>query len=204
MAKLKGMFEEVFSDYEKYVKIGEGNDRVKDRRLLDLVNDLIPKKIEEILQKDIDKFFDTFNKSIGQGRKTSIPWFHASNHQFSTNASNGIYIVYLIPANSSKMYLAIARAATELKQSRSWKTEIEQERNNVKEFLDNEYRYDVFDMNLGDKGNYKDYKDSTLCFIEYSKEKLPDEEVLISDLLNIAKDYKAFVLKDKKQSENQL
>lgn len=190
MESLINLFEKLFAIYEVDGKIGSG---VKNSSpVWSLVCNDLPQKLKE-LSSEIS-FINNFNGSCGKGRKSGIPWVYSSNLEYSKSASQGIYLVYLIPTGSDKLYLALSRSADEAKQKdkKNWRNLYDEERNKVEEIFGVKYRYDIQNMSMGKYPTSEEFRHTTLCYIEYDKKDLREED-LVRDYVGLSRDYESYL-----------
>ncbi|UMB78847.1 DUF3578 domain-containing protein [Dickeya fangzhongdai] len=111
------LLSDVFSDYKKLTKHNDNKIDLKyfneNYKSTNSIFNLIPNKIEEILQKRLNEFI--IKPSIGQGIVTDIPWVCILNKEITNTPQVGYYIALLFSYDMNECYLSLNQAATEAK-----------------------------------------------------------------------------------------
>lgn len=133
--------------------------------------------------------------SVGMGNWATIPWLAILDKRITESTQRGEYVVYLFSEDMRYLYLTLNQGVTiPLQQGR--KEGYEYLKNKVKEirdFLPLENMTKDSSIELTSSGIGRDYQVSTIAYIRYEKENLPDDETLISDLKNMVDNYSLFV-----------
>ncbi|WP_339289353.1 DUF3578 domain-containing protein [Ureibacillus sp. FSL K6-0786] len=127
--------------------------------------------------------------SAGVGNWAAVPWIAIMNTEITTSTQRGFYLVYLFSEDMKKVYLTLAQGVTETS-----KSEMEEINNEIRSILplNTRFKYEP-KIKLG-KGNLaKQYEDSVAVYIEYSKDNIPSNEVLIKDLYEMLDLYEKYI-----------
>lgn len=135
--------------------------------------------------------------SVGTGKWAAVPWIAIMNTEITTSTQSGYYIVYLFSEDMRKVYLTFAQGVT-----KTSKVEMEKIKREIRSLLspNTQFKYEP-KIQLG-KGNLaKKYEDSVAIYIEYDKNNIPSDEVLIQDLFQMVRLYEDFVKLKKGESQ---
>ncbi|MFJ4120086.1 MrcB family domain-containing protein [[Kitasatospora] papulosa] len=126
----------------------------------------------------------------GTGLKTEIPWVRVCAREQSPSATTGWYVVYLFSAAGDRVYLSLnqgttvwtggdfkARKVEDLRARVGWALPLLAEQMTERDDLHQEISLDARTP-LG-----RGYEPGNVVAIEYSREALPSEQALITDLL---------------------
>lgn len=126
--------------------------------------------------------------SVGKGNWATIPWIAIMDRRITTTTQQGVYIVYLFSDNMKSVYLALQFGVQEpkskMKKHRAYEFFKEQAEKIRAKLLLNGFQKD---NHL--HGIRPDYQASTIAYVRYNYELLPDDEVLIADLKNMVENY---------------
>jgi len=144
--------------------------------------------------------------SAGQGGWTSCPWIAAYNKEITTTIQEGIYIVYLFSEDMERVYITLNQGCTNLKKKLGKRKATEQmvnSRSKIRAGIDSK-DFSV-DNNLT-VGN-KDYEVGSIFYKIYTKNNMPQEQQLITDLSSMITIYdeyynNIFLGNEKKGSED--
>lgn len=135
--------------------------------------------------------------SVGAGNWAMIPWICIFDRNITTSATKGVYIVYLLSADSQRLYLTFNQGCTEISQTYSKKETIEKLHENaeqIRKMINSRGFIGQCNINLGEKltklGEL--YREGTIYYTQYQINALPDEDTLrddLSDMIAIYKDY---------------
>lgn len=127
--------------------------------------------------------------SVGVGNWASVPWIAIMNTEITNSTQSGYYLVYLFSEDMKKVYLTFAQGVT-----KTSKTEIEKIKKEIRSILpsNTQFRYDP-KIQLGEGNLAKQYEDSVAVYVEYDKDHIPPDEVLIKDLFEMVKLYEDFI-----------
>lgn len=131
------------------------------------------------LVTDIKNNFAGKNYSIkshpGQGGWASVPWIEISRRK-------DVYVTYLFKADCSGVYLSLQQKADGMSKSKLIET-TSKLRNSIKNILIyNEFTFDEIDLGKGVSGSAVKYNYSNIISKYYSKETLPSNDVIKSEL----------------------
>ncbi len=164
---------------------------------------LIREEIAGSLNENLERFKSKYEIAIedlwvqgkdGDGNKSEIPWVRLASKEFSPSATKGWYVVFLFSATGSNCYLSLGHASTTYEGDsieRRYQKVLDPE---VAESLmrwgrEKLHIADInnprlkFSRNLEAKGNLAEAYDRTsLCGFEYSKENIPTDEQIYSDV----------------------
>lgn len=164
---------------------------------------LIREEIAGSLNENLERFKSKYEVAIedlwvqgkdGDGNKSEIPWVRLASKEFSPSATKGWYVVFLFSATGSNCYLSLGHASTTYEGDsieRRYQKVLDPE---VAESLmrwgrEKLHIADInnprlkFSRNLEAKGNLAEAYDRTsLCGFEYSKENIPTDEQIYSDV----------------------
>lgn len=164
---------------------------------------LIREEIAGSLNENFERFKSKYEVAIedlwvqgkdGDGNKSEIPWVRLASKEFSPSATKGWYVVFLFSATGSNCYLSLGHASTTYEGDsieRRYQKVLDPE---VAESLmrwgrEKLHIADInnprlkFSRNLEAKGNLAEAYDRTsLCGFEYSKENIPTDEQIYSDV----------------------
>lgn len=158
-----------------------------------LVRNTIPKNLEELLS--LEQHYK-IQGSIGQGNWATIPWIALMDKRITQSTQHGEYIVYLFSENMQSVYLTFIQGVTEpLKDGRSKGYEyLKNKTEEIRSLIPLEGLHKDEDIFLTDRsGLGRDYQVSTVAYIKYEKNALPEDEELLQDLQNLVSNYRQYV-----------
>lgn len=131
---------------------------------------------------DIKNNFSGKNYSIkshpGQGEWASVPWIEISKRK-------DVYVTYLFKADCSGVYLSLQQKADGMSKSKLIET-TSKLRNSIKNISNyNEFAFDEIDLGKGVSGSAVKYNYSNIISKYYSKEMLPSNDVIKSELYQL-------------------
>lgn len=131
---------------------------------------------------DIKNNFSGKNYSIkshpGQGGWASVPWIEISRRK-------DVYVTYLFKADCSGVYLSLQQKADGMSKSKLIET-TSKLRNSIKNISNyNEFTFDEIDLGKGVSGSAVKYKYSNIISKYYSKETLPSNDIIKSELYKL-------------------
>lgn len=131
---------------------------------------------------DIKNNFSGKNYSIkshpGQGGWASVPWIEISKRK-------DVYVTYLFKADCSGVYLSLQQKADGMSKSKLIET-TSKLRNSIKNISNyNEFTFDEIDLGKGVSGSAVKYNYSNIISKYYSKEMLPSDDVIKSELYQL-------------------
>lgn len=131
--------------------------------------------------------------SPGQGQWADIPWIAVFDPNVTTSATSGQYVVYLFAADLSRVYLTIAQGTTMIREEfgRGTHDELSRRASLIRARLpERPLRFSDASVDLGRASTLaRDYEHSVALSIEYDPAKLPAEETLTDDLVEIVQQY---------------
>ncbi|WP_152399114.1 MrcB family domain-containing protein [Paenibacillus cellulositrophicus] len=146
--------------------------------------------------------------SVGMGNWANIPWIAVMDKRITDTTQHGEYIVYLFSEDMESVYLTLAQGVTVPKDELGKKEGyhyLEQKANELRELLPLEGMQKDDGINLTSRsGLGRDYQVSTVAYIRYDRDALPDDDQLLADLENVVTNYKMYVdhvLKNKGEEE---
>lgn len=111
----------------------------------------------------------------GQGGWASVPWIEISKRK-------DVYVTYLFKADCSGVYLSLQQKADRMSKSKLIET-TSKLRNSIKNISNyNEFTFDEIDLGKGVSGSAVKYRYSNIISKYYSKETLPSNDVIKSEL----------------------
>ncbi|WJH36859.1 DUF3578 domain-containing protein [Paenibacillus sp. CC-CFT747] len=134
--------------------------------------------------------------SVGQGNWATIPWIALMDKRITETTQHGEYLVYLFAEDMGAVYLTLNQGVTEpLKEKgrREGYAYLQQKVNDLREQLPLEgFRKDE-KIDLTASGIGRDYQISTVAYIRYDRDAIPEEEHLIADLEEMMENYQLYV-----------
>lgn len=157
------------------------------------VGELFRKKAPSLFQKL--PFFDSdtylVKGSVGQGNWASVPWICIFDKRITTTAQRGEYIVYLLSEDGKTLYLTFNQGCTEYKNNlgkRQALLKMKEIASDIRSKLpSNNFACDN-DFTLGNEF----YEQGCILYRAYSKENLPENHILISDLKDMLALYQVY------------
>ena len=131
---------------------------------------------------DIKNNFSGKNYSIkshpGQGGWASVPWIEISKRK-------DVYVTYLFKADCSGVYLSLQQKADGMSKSKLIET-TSKLRNSIKNISNyNEFTFDEIDLGKGVSGSAVKYNYSNIISKYYSKDMLPSNDIIKSELYQL-------------------
>ena len=195
--KLKDKFKKVMKNYVE----ARRHEEFAGHELGDLLRKELPKIVNEYITdfEGINSDEYVVKGSIGQGKWAKVPWLAAFDKSITTTTQEGVYVVYLFSKDMNKLYLTLNQGVTNTSDDKLIET-----RDKLREEMEITLNTDN-NINLSDSGIGSSYEDSTIGYIEYKKEDLPEEEDLIEDLetvINLYKRYKTKYIENRVTFDN--
>ncbi|ONG73233.1 AAA family ATPase [Bacillus cereus] len=177
----------------------EGFLRVMDEYLEAKKGEFTKHNLGSFVRNDMKKFFANLsfidmNKyvvkgSVGQTKWANVPWFAIMNQKITKSTQRGYYIVYLFSEDMQRLYLTIAQGVTDTP-----KEEIEIIKQEIRQHINMSSKVKRDDnIFLGTSSSAKDYANSTVAYIEYDANKIPNEKELVEDLEEMLRYYEGFI-----------
>ncbi|WP_227764577.1 MrcB family domain-containing protein [Zhaonella formicivorans] len=157
-----------------------------------LVRRTIPQELQKL------PFLDERYKvqgSVGMGNWATVPWIAIMDKRITESTQQGEYVVYLFSEDMQSVYLTLNQGVTvPLQQGRRGGYEyLKNKVQELRELLPLESVQKDENITLTSSGLGKDYQISTIAYVRYERDNLPDNEVLISDLSNMMENYALYV-----------
>jgi 5-methylcytosine-specific restriction protein B len=133
--------------------------------------------------------------AVGQGNWVNVPWIAIMDTRITDTTRRGEYVVYLFSDDMRFLYLTLNQGVTvPLEQGRRQGYEyLIQKVREMRNLLPLENIMKDDRIYLTDSGIGRDYQVSTVGYIRYDRENMPDDETLISDLENMIENYSIYV-----------
>ena len=112
MDSLQMMFRRLIDEYSSELASARKEENFK-RPFGSLVRQDIPRALSEHL----DSTIYSVKGSVGAGRWTDVPWIAVFDKRITQTAQKGIYIVYLLNKDSKTLFLTLNQGATDVAQS---------------------------------------------------------------------------------------
>lgn len=133
--------------------------------------------------------------SIGQGNWATVPWIAILDKRLTTTTQQGEYIVYLFAEDMSAVYLTLNQGVTVPQKERGKKDGyhyLEQKVQEMRELLPLNHLQKDDNIQLTSSGLGRDYQVSTVAYVRYERDNIPDDEQLLADLANVMDNYKLY------------
>ncbi|WP_240689298.1 MrcB family domain-containing protein [Ammoniphilus sp. YIM 78166] len=140
--------------------------------------------------------------SVGQGNWATIPWIAIMDKRITESTQYGEYIVYLFSEDMSSVYLTLAQGVTVPLKDKGKKEGydyLEQKVREMRDLLSLESFQKDDNIHLTSSGIGRDYQVSTVAYIRYFLEHMPEEDRLISDLRELMENYRLYAEGSQKQ-----
>ncbi|HWO96380.1 MAG TPA: DUF3578 domain-containing protein [Bacillus sp. (in: firmicutes)] len=134
--------------------------------------------------------------SIGQGNWANIPWIAIMDKRITETTQQGEYIVYLFSEDMKSVYLTLAQGVTLPTKERGKKEGYQylvEKVNEIRNLLPLENMQKDDQIHLTTSGLGRDYQVSTVAYVRYDRDSLPDDEQLWADLENFVSNYRLYV-----------
>lgn len=150
--------------------------------------------VETLSAKSIDPQKYKVQGSVGQGNWAKIPWICIFNISIADSAQKGVHIVYLLSLDGKRLYLTLNQGNTELVKTRGRAEAIKEMRKTADEIvsrIDCSSFESVEKISLGENlpSTSQLYEEGTICFRQYDRGQLPEEQELFDDLRDIMNIY---------------
>lgn len=181
MNGISDKFTEVLNNYNSVnIENFAGNDTVK------VVTRDIPTLINEQLKLDINKFY--IKGSGGNGQPAEVPWVSIFIRNITKTATKGIYLVFLIKADLTGMYLSLNQGFTYFKDkygTKEGKVKIRNAAREIRNILNTIPEDNLFNINLNCENILgKGYEAGNIAAKYYNKDTIMDDIQIIDDIRN--------------------
>ncbi|NYE58432.1 MrcB family domain-containing protein [Carboxydothermus ferrireducens] len=130
--------------------------------------------------------------SAGQGVWTKYPWVAIYNKKITNSIQEGVYIVYLFSEDMQRVYLTLNQGCTKLiEEFRKKKLVIDQlvkTREEIRRNIPN----GSFKIDNKLKIGYVFYEEGSIFYKEYSRDNMPEENILLNDLKELIDKYEVY------------
>lgn len=157
-----------------------------------LVNEL-PRIIKE--KTNLNDTSYSIKGSIGQGRRSEIPWLAIFNTDITKKATEGFYLVYLFKADFSGFYLSLNQGFMYFKNKNTSKAleNIKKVSDNFKKICNVEKEMFADIDLLLQKKLARGYKAGHILGKYYNINSIPDDNILVNDLLLMTNIYENMI-----------
>ena len=137
--------------------------------------------------------------SVGQGNWAAVPWIAILNKNVTTTVTKGVYIVYLLSKDGDRLYLTLNQGCTEIKNEGYPKRKIieilKERAQDILSKIDSKEFLTESTINLGKflPELAELYQAGTICYKEYKKSSLPEDEEMLRDLEQMISVYDMYV-----------
>ncbi|WHX49375.1 DUF3578 domain-containing protein [Paenibacillus woosongensis] len=134
--------------------------------------------------------------SVGQGNWATVPWIALMDTRLTGSTQYGEYLVYLFAEDMSSVYLTFNQGVTKPIRDhgrRAGYTYLENKVDQIRKQLPlvgftKDDRIELTTSGLG-----HDYQVSTVAYVRYDSNNLPENEQLVADLQRMMEDYQVYV-----------
>ena len=158
--------------------------------------------LESLLPEHLDDY--KVEGSAGRGQWADIPWVAIYNSSVTDRASQGYYLVYLIPNSTNKIILGLAQSFQEAEKefgkhsNQNLDKQAEIMRMKIPEFQEF-FSSSIPEIEISGRLNYRN---GHVYHIEYDSTNLPSEEVLVNDLHKRLDAYETLFFRGGRDSDN--
>ena len=181
MNEIHSKFTEILVNYNSInTKNFAGNEIVQ------IITKDIPRLINKNLNLDTNKYY--VKGSGGNGQPAEVPWVSIFIRDITKTATKGIYLVFLIKADLTGMYLSLNQGFTYFKDkygTKEGKVKIRNAAREIRNILNTIPEYSLFDINLNCKNTLgKGYEAGNIAAKYYSMDDLTNNIQIIDDIRN--------------------
>ncbi|WIV19091.1 DUF3578 domain-containing protein [Paenibacillus polygoni] len=158
-----------------------------------LVRKTIPNKLMDLLSLGNEYLIEG---STGKGKWADIPWIAVMDRRITKTTQRGEYIVYLFSIDMKAVYLTLAQGVKNPpKDGYTKKYEyLKKKTDEIRNLIPLEGLHKDENIFLTDRsGLGRDYQVSTVAYIKYERDDLPEDDELIQDLRNLVSNYNQYV-----------
>ncbi|MED4953929.1 DUF3578 domain-containing protein [Paenibacillus macerans] len=134
--------------------------------------------------------------SVGQGNWATVPWIALMDKRLTESTQHGEYLVYLFAEDMSAVYLTFNQGVTEPIDKYGRKggyAYLKDKVNQVRELLPLDGLNKDEHIELTASGLGRDYQVSTVAYIRYDSDNIPEDEQLVADLKRLMENYQVYV-----------
>ena len=161
---------------------------------------------KQIIESHLPNHLDDYKVegSAGRGQWADIPWVAIYNSSVTDRASEGYYVVYLIPNSTNKIILGLAQSFQEAEKefgkdaNQNLDKQAEIMRMKIPEFKTS-FSSLIPKIEISGRLNYRN---GHVYHIEYDVKNLPTDEVLVSDLHKMLDAYETLFFRGGRDSDN--
>ena len=199
MSSLKSMLHKFMDEYASELSAARATEDFKRP-----FGRLVRQDIVTYLQEKLDSSVYYVKGSVGAGRWTDVPWVAVFDKRITKSAQKGIYIVYLLNKDSKTLFLTLNQGATDVSQqgkdgklsftgiasadNSKTTSALEERAKQIRDSLANSGTAMSGTINSGSKA----YDAGCIYYKEYHLDSIPEDEVLISDLLQFVELYREY------------
>ncbi|MEG0250602.1 MAG: DUF3578 domain-containing protein [Peptostreptococcus sp.] len=169
----------------------EEREEFKGSNIGTIITKKIPSRLKKLLGISEDKYI--IEGSIGKGQYAEIPWVAIFNKEITESATRGIYIVYLYTADMTGVYLSLNQGYTYFSDkftTKKAKEEIKNMANSLSNMIESYSKRNHSNIYLNASNKLgKGYMAGHITGKDYDLNELPDESVLVEDLLELIEVY---------------
>lgn len=153
----------------------------------------VPEVIKYKIDLDINKY--KIVGSCGQGGWAAVPWIAIFDRDITESAQGGYYLVYLFDEKMNKVYLSLNQGWTFYKKTfgkKEGSKNIEKVSKKLRDkllILKERHYKNLTKIYLGNGDLAEGYELGHICGVEYNLQNLPNENILINDLVNMLNIY---------------
>lgn len=135
--------------------------------------------------------------SVGQGNWATVPWICIFDRSITTSATRGVYIVYLLSADTNTLYLTFNQGCTDIRSSHSKRDTIKIMREKAAEIVSSidcrGFNTDeAIDLGSNLTPLAELYQRGTIFYKGYQKDSIPSEQELREDLSKMMDIYQEY------------
>ncbi len=165
----------------------EKNKEFANNHLGDFVRNVIVSEFKKLTF--INENYKVVGSTGKSGNWAYIPWIAIMNTNVTTSTQRGYYLVYLFNEDMERVYLTFAQGVTETS-----KEEMEQTNLEIRSIVPKKSKFKWKPkIQLGTSIKARQYSNSVAAYVEYLKDNIPSDEVLINDLQEMVKLYEEYV-----------
>jgi len=153
---------------------------------------VLVKEFKSYLENHINNEIYEIKGSAGQGNWTAYPWVAIYNKNITNTIQEGVYIVYLFSEDMEKVYLTLNQGCTKLNNELRKKQLVIEQLVKTREEIRQKIPKGSFKIDNDLKIGNEFYEIGSIFYKEYSKDNMPDEEILLKDLKKLIDKYEMY------------